>query len=239
MSKYPFIKATLKHRLLSGHYREGEPIPSEARLAAEFNVSRMTARRAVDELEREGYIFRVQGSGSYPTGKRFRQGVFRIQALDEIAAGQDSESVPYTRIISAGLVPTPADVAGELQVAPGVASVGIVRVRGLERNGEYEPVILEKRFLRLERAERILKLNLSVESLHDILVGRLGLEISRVEQSLETTNIQGEEASALGLNVGQAAFLMRRWSFCGDEPLGFTRYWVRGDKGAFVSAFEP
>jgi DNA-binding GntR family transcriptional regulator len=225
--------------LLSGHYREGEPIPSEARLASEFNVSRMTARRAVDELEREGYIFRVQGSGSYPTGKRFRQGVFRIQALDEIAAAHNDGSIPYTRILSAGLVPTPAEAASELQLRPGDASVGIIRVRGLERDGQYEAVIVEKRYLRLERAERVLKFNLSVESLHDVLVGRLGLEISRVEQTLESTILQPEEATLLGIGIGQAAFLMRRWSFCGAEPLGFTRYWVRSDKGAFVSAFEP
>jgi DNA-binding GntR family transcriptional regulator len=83
--KYPEIKATLKGRLLGGAYREGEPMPSEADLAREFAVSRMTTRRAVDELEREGYVRRVQGAGSYPTGRRFRQGVFRVAPLEELA----------------------------------------------------------------------------------------------------------------------------------------------------------
>ena len=62
MAKYPLIKSTLKDRLLGGHYTEGLPLPSEPQLAREFEVSRMTARRAIDELEREGYVYRVQGA---------------------------------------------------------------------------------------------------------------------------------------------------------------------------------
>ena len=59
MAKYPLIKTTLKDRLLGGHYPEGLPLPSEPQLAREFEVSRMTARRAIDELEREGYVYYV------------------------------------------------------------------------------------------------------------------------------------------------------------------------------------
>ena len=70
MSKYPIIKQTLKSRLLTGTYRPGQAIPSETQLAKEFVVSRMTARRALDELEREGLIYRVQGSGSFPTDRK-------------------------------------------------------------------------------------------------------------------------------------------------------------------------
>ena len=240
VSKYPVIKATLKSRLLSGAYRAGESLPSEAHLADEFHVSRMTARRAMDELEREGYIYRVQGSGSYPTGKRFRQGVFRIRALDEIAFERGTQlgvdAVPFTRVLRSGLTTSlPATVAEALELGLGAAAVEIVRLRGINE----EPVLLERRYLRVDRAEGLLGINLAVESIHDLIVSRLRLDITRVEQSLEVVNLDHDEARLLGLPVGAASFLMRRVSFDGAGPLSHARYWVRGDRGAFVSAFEP
>ena len=235
MPKYPLIKATLKARLLAGKYREGEPIPSESQVASEFKVSRMTARRAVDELEREGYVYRVQGAGSYPTGKRFRQGVFRIRSLEELALELPDQPLPFTKILKAGISTATIKVSQALQIAPNTAILEIVRLRGLG----VLPVLLEKRFLKLEKTEAILKTDLRVESLHDTLVGTLGLSINRVEQTLETTNLEHEIAALLELAVGTACFLMKRVSFSGDVPLAYTRYLVRGDRRAFVSVFEP
>ena len=236
MSKYPVIKATLKSRLLSGAYRAGESLPSESHLADEFHVSRMTARRAMDELEREGYIYRVQGSGSYPTGKRFRQGVFRIRGLDEIALERGEDAVPFTRVLRSGLTTSlPATVAEALELGAGAAAVEIVRLRGVNE----EPVLLERRYLRVDRAEGLLGTNLAVESIHDLIVSRLRVDIARVEQSLEVVNLEHDEARLLGLPVGAASFLMRRVSFDAVGPLSHAHYWVRGDRGAFVSAFEP
>ena len=100
-------------------------------------------------------------------------------------------------------------------------------------------MLLEKRFLKLEQTESILKTDLRVESLHDTLVGTLGLSISRVEQTLETANLEHENAKLLELPAGTSAFLMKRISFFGDLPLAYTRYWVRSDRRAFVSVFEP
>jgi DNA-binding GntR family transcriptional regulator len=190
----------------------------------------------MDELEREGYIYRVQGSGSYPTGKRFRQGVFRIRALDEIALERGEDAVPFTRVLRSGLTTSlPAMVVEALELGPGAAAVEIVRLRGVNE----EPVLLERRYLRVDRAEGLLGVNLAVESIHDLIVSRLRVDITRVEQSLEVVSLDQDEARLLGLPVGAASFLMRRVSFDAVGPLSHARYWVRGDRGAFVSAFEP
>jgi DNA-binding GntR family transcriptional regulator len=195
----------------------------------------MTARRAVDELEREGYVYRVQGAGSYPTGKRFRQGVFRIRSLEELALELPDQPLPFTKILKAGISTATIKVSQALQIAPNTAILEIIRLRGLG----VLPVLLEKRFFKLEKTEALLRTDLRVESLHDSLVGTLGLSISRVEQTLETANLEHENAALLELPVGAACFLMKRISFSGDSPLAYTRYWVRGDRRAFVSVFEP
>lgn len=230
-TKYPTIKAALKERLLAGRYREGEPLPSETRVALEFGVSRMTARRAMDELEREGLVRRVQGAGSFPTGRRFQQGAFRIRPLEEIAAGRQ----PFTRVLEAGLGRAAADVADALGVPRGAAVLNVVRLRGVDG----EPLLLERRALRVDRAEKLLRHNLAVESIHDLLVGRLGIDLARVEQSLEAVGLGPDEARHLGLPAGRAAFLLTRTTWGHDGPLAIARYWIRGDRHTFLGDFEP
>lgn len=60
---YPRIAETLRASIRTGTYAPGSPLPSEAALCAMFGTSRNTLRRALMELEREGSITTVPGSG--------------------------------------------------------------------------------------------------------------------------------------------------------------------------------
>lgn len=62
---YSIIVDELRKQIESGAYKPDDQLPTEAELGARFGVSRITTRRALDELEREGFIYRVKGSGSY------------------------------------------------------------------------------------------------------------------------------------------------------------------------------
>ena len=62
---YLIIKEDLKEKILAGQYKEEEQLPTEVELAEQSGVSRITSKRALIELEREGLIYRKRGSGSY------------------------------------------------------------------------------------------------------------------------------------------------------------------------------
>ncbi|MDD4370050.1 MAG: GntR family transcriptional regulator [Anaerostipes sp.] len=61
---YLQIKEIVRHRIETRIYKVGEIIPTELQFQDEFHVSRITIRRAMEELEREGYIERSRGRGS-------------------------------------------------------------------------------------------------------------------------------------------------------------------------------
>lgn len=63
--KYLVIKNTIKEQLLSGVLKYGDKVPSEAELCEQYDVSRISAKRALDELAYEGYIVRQRGRGSF------------------------------------------------------------------------------------------------------------------------------------------------------------------------------
>lgn len=128
---YHRVYTILRERLLSGGYPAEQPLPGELELAADFGVSRVTMRRALDELKREGLIVRTRGRGSFPSAPERSTPVRGTISglLDNIIAMGLKTSV---RIISLDSVPAPADVAGEMGIAAGEPVQKAVRVRSLD-----------------------------------------------------------------------------------------------------------
>ena len=65
---YTRIIDDYKNKILSGELMHGDKLPSESDLAKQFGVSRITSKRAMEELFRDGLIYRLKGSGSYVSG---------------------------------------------------------------------------------------------------------------------------------------------------------------------------
>lgn len=63
--KYRLIFESLKEGVVSGEYRPGTRLPSEADLVRRFGVSRMTIVKAIKELQQLGLVTRRVGSGTY------------------------------------------------------------------------------------------------------------------------------------------------------------------------------
>ena len=60
------VARALRDRLKAGEFGAAGPLPSEAELGAEFQVSRNTVRRAYKELVDEGLVVIRHGAGAYP-----------------------------------------------------------------------------------------------------------------------------------------------------------------------------
>lgn len=65
LPRYVQAKLIIQQRIRSGKYRPGERIPSERDLASELRVSQMTMNRALVELEKEGWLYREHGKGTF------------------------------------------------------------------------------------------------------------------------------------------------------------------------------
>ena len=93
---YLQIKNQIKVQIISGDLKVGEQLPSIRFLAKELRVSMITAKRAFDELELEGFINSVQGKGNFVASqnkelireeylKRIEEQLQEIVKLSEIA----------------------------------------------------------------------------------------------------------------------------------------------------------
>lgn len=86
IAPYARIKRHVMSRIESGEWAIATRVPSENQLAAEFGVSRMTARRALLDLAQEGWLVRSQGLGTFVADRKPVMSMLEVRNIaDEIA----------------------------------------------------------------------------------------------------------------------------------------------------------
>ncbi|HIY45210.1 MAG TPA: GntR family transcriptional regulator [Candidatus Borkfalkia excrementipullorum] len=91
---YEQIYTQIKGAILRGECKEGDPLPSIRALAKELRISVITTKRAFDDLERDGFIYSVQGKGSFVAVKN--RELLREEYLRQ-AEGKLSEAISLAR----------------------------------------------------------------------------------------------------------------------------------------------
>jgi GntR family transcriptional regulator len=227
-AKYMQIKEHVVRGIASRRFKDS--LPSENELAQKFGVSRMTARRALSDLEIEGYALRIPGKGTFVQNRRSTQGFFRVRPFRKHA--EDLKLTPKTKVLEVALVEPPRDVAEKLR------SHKTIFVRRLHYF-EDEPVRFETRYLRSDLCGDILWENLEAESIHDILIHKLDLPLTKVWQRLEAVGLRDDIASLFSLPSGSPAFRMERVTYTFEQPVTKVEYFMRGELYAFEDTFCP
>jgi GntR family transcriptional regulator len=106
--RYRTIADQLRRRVEAGEFRAGRLLPSESELSATYAVSRVTIRKALEELRRDGLIDSRQGFGWFVAADPVRQALGRLGTIEDQLheLGVSSER----RITSFGFVAAPARV---------------------------------------------------------------------------------------------------------------------------------
>ncbi len=83
---YEQIKENLKKLIVTGAMQENEKLPSVRSLATQLAINPNTIQRAYTELESEGYIYSIQGKGSFAAPRGEADKEMRRSIEDEIRA---------------------------------------------------------------------------------------------------------------------------------------------------------
>ena len=87
LPKFIIIKQHICQHIESGEWEQHSKVPSENELAEQFSVSRMTARRALQELTEQGILVRSQGAGTFVATFKSQSSLLEIKNIaDEIAS---------------------------------------------------------------------------------------------------------------------------------------------------------
>ena len=137
---YEQLRGELRDRIERGVYRPGDLFPSEAELIAEHSVSRITVRRAIAELQREGLVTTRQGAGTYVSDPA-RAGAQCLLSFTSVVLREGR--VPGARSISMAVEHGPAVVTRQLRLPMDAVLVHIKRLRTVDG----EPVFLSDAYV--------------------------------------------------------------------------------------------
>ncbi len=210
---YQKIEHWLRARVLEG--QEGDALPSETDLAAQFGVSRMTARQAIQNLAAEGLVRRLRGSGTFIAPKPLHRhsGPLMSYTLDMRRRGMSASS----QLITAQLRASTEAEALALRLGPGGRVVAIDRVR----LADGTPMAIDHCSLTPDCAS-VLASDLETGSLHEALRG-LGRVPTTALSWISARVATATEAKQLHLPARAAVLVERRIiSDQEGQPLEFT-----------------
>jgi GntR family transcriptional regulator len=199
--QYRQIEQSLRERIAS--LVPGERLPSDADLCAEFGVSRMTARNAMERLAADGLITREPGRGSFVAERPAHRRANRLMTFTQEMrrAGRTPSSRVLTRVIR----PSSAAEAANLGIP---AQQPVVHLRRL-RLADSEPIALETTVLIIACADAVMTADLAQGSLHETL-GGAGIVLSRGTGTIASAAAGAEEARLLGIRTGDPLLVERR-----------------------------
>lgn len=123
---YEQLKLIIKNDIFDNIYQPGDRMPSEAELGSRYGVSRITVRRAIYELEQEGFLCRKQGKGTFVVHQKQKT------EMDEVVGFTDSMRRMNRRcdriILSKAMVPADENLAKYLELEQGAPLIYLKRV---------------------------------------------------------------------------------------------------------------
>ena len=227
---YYQIKTRLLESIETGQLKPGDRVPSERELTTHFNVSRMTARQALTELENQGYLYRLQGKGTFVATPKLDQPLAGLTSFTEDMRRRGLE--PGAQVLSAEEVPAGRKAARAL----GLSETALVfRLERLRLAGG-DPMALEIAHVPAALVPGLAEEGALERSLYGLLRERYGIRLVRATQSLEAVAANEYEAQVLHVKEGTPLLLLERVSRDEqDRPVEFVRSLYRGDRYRFIT----
>ena len=140
---YMQIKEDIKAAIQQGVYKAKEKIPTEPELSAEYSVSRITVRRAIEELCGEGYLIKRQGLGTFVSTPRIHRKITEGNRLESFSTlCQSCNMVAGAHLLSRQIVP----IRQEEQEFFGLGSDALLIYVERLRTADNLPIFLENMF---------------------------------------------------------------------------------------------
>ena len=195
------IEQVLRERITG--LRPGDRLPSDAQLVAEFQVSRMTARNAMQRLADEGLVARQPGRGSFVAERATHRRTDRLMTFSREMERQGR--VPTSRLLARAIRPSTRAEAADLGLTPGTPIIEVRRVR----LADGDPIAIETAILIRSCAPSVMPADLEHGSLHDA-VARGGLTLASGTGSIGAAVATAADARLLDLRRGDPLLVERR-----------------------------
>lgn len=213
---YHQLKLWFLEQIRKGRWAS-EALPSERVLSETLNISRATVRQAIDSLERDGWVEKKHGKGTFVAPVKVEQSLGQLRGFSENMRQAGLE--PSSRIMSQSLEEPSDELRRALDLDPGDVVAVITRLR----LADGTPLMLERSYINYRLTPNLLEHDLT-GSLYRVLTETYRLSLAKGEESVEVIRAKKKTAKALQIEKG--------------EPLLYTQRLVKSDRGVPIEYAE-
>lgn len=213
--KFESIVSFARKRIDDGTWKPGARVPSENALSERFGVSRMTARRALDQLALDGHVVRHRGLGSFIADNGVRSSFLVIRNVaDEISAGGRTYG---SRVLRQCALRCNAEVAAALGLERGATVYHPLMVH----LANDEAVQLEYRFVHPDGAPGYLEADLTLETPNHYL--QRACPLAEARQDISAAMPGARQCQLLGIPRTQPCLVITRTTASRRSLVSFAR----------------
>ncbi len=225
---YTRLQKMMREAITEKRLSSGEALPSEREIANAMGISRVTVRRAIDDLVEEGILTQRQGAGTF-VSKRVEQPLNHLKSFTEVMGEQDR--VVTSQWLGRSIrIPT----TEEQQMLSLSKDDEVVMFHRL-RLADMSPMAIEIATLPRKLLDNPFDVD---DSLYSIL-GQKGLRPVKALQRIRAVSLDAERAELLAVPTDFATLYIERVGLLEDDtPIEFTRSWFAGDSYDFVAAIR-
>ncbi|MFB1015756.1 MAG: histidine utilization repressor [Alteromonadaceae bacterium] len=212
-AKFTVIKQHICDNIESGNWQQHSKVPSENELAVEFSVSRMTARRALQELTEQGLLVRTQGAGTFVATFKSQSSLLKIRNIaDEISERGHRHSAKQ-------LILKEVNVSEEVAILLNLKTSDMVFYSEVLHFENDEAIQLEQRFVNRQLVANYLQQDFTTVTPHEYLSSEAPLteathEVEAVLASIAIAQLLSIDSTTPCLQVKR-----RTWSSQGVVSL--------------------
>lgn len=211
-------------KIKSQTYRENEKLPSERELCELYELSRITVRQALQELEREGFIYKQHGKGTFVAPKSYNQNLVKLYSFTEEM--KEMGKKPTTKVLSFQEIAIEERLAEKMDLTLNDEVFQIVRLR----LADDEPLMYETSYVPKKLFSELTRVDLETRPMYDIFYDDYEVVVTKALERFSATIIREEEASHLQMAKEQPGMLIKRFAYHHEQLIEYTISVARGDK---------
>ncbi len=215
-------------KIESGELKENEQLPSEREMCDYYQVSRTTVRQTMQELEKEGYIYKVHGKGTYVSPRTYNQSLVKFYSFSEEM--KKAGKFPKTIVVSFQKIKCDAKVAKKMNLVVEDEIFEVVRLR----LADDEALLYETSYLPYKYFSKLSKEELENTQMYEIFREQYQVDITNALESFRAVGAKKTEAVMLKIEAGSPCLLLERITYANDKVIEYTKSIARGDKFTYT-----
>ncbi len=217
----------IEEKIRSDAWPRGEKIPAERELCEIYGVSRITVRKAIDELTRSGKLTRLQGKGTFVSEQPITQTLGSIYSFSQEMEKQGKIST--TNVLDIETIVADKKMADRLNINIGDEVLVLKRLRLADK----QPIMYERTYFEKSKFKKLENIDFNQVGLYKTLELEFGIKSTKAVERFRACELTVNEAELLDAKPYSYGLVVQRTLYSNDQIVSWSSLVSKGDSFEF------